>query len=280
MTTRTRPIPPHGERARYLRGCRCSSCSKAHYRYMSRYRLDRERGTHRRVPGAPARKHAQALYDAGWTTSQIADAAGCLQTTVSRLLRGCHKTIRADIATRILAAKPTIAACSPTTFVPAVGTVRRVQALMSIGYTLNSIAQDVGMYRTALGNVLNGKRATVTVATAVAMARVYSRRSKTSGPSLRARLYAARQGWSGPLAWDAASIDDPKARPETDTTQAPESIRDIAAARADEIKHLGRFGVAEEEIARRVGVTVGYVHGQLLGYRVPASRRQQLEEAA
>jgi hypothetical protein len=32
------PLPPHGQRARYIRECRCPECTKANTLYMREYR--------------------------------------------------------------------------------------------------------------------------------------------------------------------------------------------------------------------------------------------------
>ncbi|MFE7476282.1 hypothetical protein ACFU98_35105, partial [Streptomyces sp. NPDC057575] len=95
-----RTAPQHGERRCYLRGCRRPECLDAHYRYMSRYRLDRERGTTRRIPAGPAAQHVQNLHKDGWTTGQIAAASRCADRTISDLLHHKNKTVRKDLAAR------------------------------------------------------------------------------------------------------------------------------------------------------------------------------------
>ncbi|MEU2603222.1 helix-turn-helix domain-containing protein [Streptomyces albus] len=275
----TKPLPPHGTRARYLRGCHCDACRAANYRYLTRYRLDRERGTRRRVDAEAPRRHAQTLYDAGWTTNQIAEAAGCAPTAISRILRGAHATIRADIAARIFAARPSLRTVH-VGFVPAIGTIRRIQALMVLGHPLASIAEHAGMHPSPLGHVLNGHRRTVTTTTATKVARAYNKLSRVPGTSVRARNHAANRGWHGPLAWDD-NIDDPQAKPDTDTSGSCSSkSQQLAAARAADIQHLARFGIPTHEIAARVGVTPEYVRAQLRGHRVPGQPRTRLQEAA
>ncbi|MGW9245803.1 hypothetical protein [Streptomyces badius] len=212
MTTRA-PVQ-HGERRCYLRGCRLPECLDAHYRYMSRYRLDRERGTTRRVPPGPAAQHVQKLADAGWTIGQIAAAARCAERTLLDLRAQTNKTIQKALADRILTARPTLATVPGTTKVPAVGTVRRVQALRAIGYSLAEIAAAMGMAKTALSNTVCGRRPTVAVDTARAAQRVYKQLGKRPGTSRRATNRAAVMGWAPPAAWDDDTIDDPQARPE------------------------------------------------------------------
>jgi lambda repressor-like predicted transcriptional regulator len=220
MTTATRPrpatakLPPpeHGERRCYQHGCRQPECSDAHYRYMSRLRLDHARGNRRRVPSAPASDHVQALSQAGWSLGQIAAAAHCQPRTISDLLARRYPTTHGDIANRILATTITISTAPSRTHTDATGTIRRVQALMAIGHTMLSVANAIGMAPTALSNVSNGKHPTVTIATALATADLYKRWANTPGTNNRARNRAAHHGWPPPAAWD--DIDNPHARPD------------------------------------------------------------------
>lgn len=213
MTTTRTPVQ-HGERRCYLRGCRRPECLNAHYRYMSRYRLDRERGSARRIPPGPAAQHVQNLAAAGWTIGQIAAAAGCAERTLLDLRAQANKTIQKTLADRILKARPTLATVPGNTKVPAVGTVRRVQALRAIGYSLTDIAAAMGMAHTALSNTVCGRRPAVAVDTARACQRVYKQLSERPGTSKRSTNRAAVMGWAPPAAWDEESIDDPQARPE------------------------------------------------------------------
>lgn len=271
----TKTLPAHGERRTYLRGCRCTPCSDTNYRYMSRYRLERARGTKRRVPSQPARAYAKTLRAAGWTTGQIATAASCAETEISRIIRGTNNTIRADIAARILAAKPSLETCTPTSFVPATGTVRRIQALMAIGHTLTSIADAADAHRSPLGKVLQGHYPTVTVATALSVARVYTQMSKKAGTSQRARNLAKRSGWHGPLAWD--DIDDPNAQPETtDSNTVPRYL-----ALAEDGEWLERTqGYSREHAAARLGVTRDNLQASIARARKHQNRNDDLGAAA
>ncbi|MBQ1118468.1 hypothetical protein [Streptomyces sp. C3-3] len=213
MTTTRAPVQ-HGERRCYLRGCRRTECLNAHYRYMSRYRLDRERGSARRVPPGPAAQHVLSLAAAGWTVGQIAAAAGCAERTILDIRAQANKTIKKDLADRILKARPTLATVPGTTKVPAVGTVRRVQALMAIGHSLADIADAMGMARTALSNTVCGRRPAVAVDTARSAQRVYKEMSERPGDAKRSINRAVTRGWAPPAAWDDDTIDDPTARPE------------------------------------------------------------------
>lgn len=212
MSTRT-PLQ-HGERRCYLRGCRRPECSNAHYRYMSRYRLDTERGNNRRVPSGPVAAHVRQLIADGWSHGQIAAAARCTSGAISRVSRHRYPTIATDLAARILAARPTVSIVEERTSVSAVGTIRRVQALIAIGHSLLSIAEASGITKTALGHIVNHSHETITARNARSVANVYADWSEQPGTFARSRNRARDLGWPPPAAWDDDTIDDPTALPE------------------------------------------------------------------
>lgn len=256
MTT-TRNGPEHGTRACYVRGCRRPECGDAHYRYMSRYRLDRERGQARRLPAAPIVERARQLAAAGWTSGQIAQAAGCAERTISALLAGQFATVSAGVAAKVMDACPSLSVCAPTTYVHALGTIRRGRALMAIGHTVVSIADAINMANTELSRVLNGRREHVRVGTAQAMTRVYAAWSTTPGVSRRARNHAARRDWPGPDYWDDEDFDNPDFRPALSDDLGR---LQLGRHRRAEIEHLDTCGSSEQEIAERLDMDPKYVH--------------------
>ncbi|WP_392750618.1 helix-turn-helix domain-containing protein [Streptomyces sp. LN590] len=214
MTTATRTQPDHGTRACYLRGCRRPECADAHYRYMSRYRLDRERGQRRRTDAAAVAEHVRQLSATGWSHRQIADAAQCSERIITSLALGTYASTRADLATRILAAQPRIALAPPTSYVDATGTIRRIRALVAVGHSIKAVAEAVGIHKTSLGRIVNHEHARLTARHAQSVARVYKRLSTLQGDSAHARMRAARLGWAPPAAWDDDTLDDPSATPD------------------------------------------------------------------
>ncbi|NJQ04245.1 hypothetical protein [Streptomyces lonarensis] len=271
----TRPLPPHGERARYLRGCRCQPCSQGHYRWMSRWRLDVERGTPRRVPAGPAQDHVAALLAAGWCQASISRASGVAPKSVYETAVRRNPTIARALADRILSV-PIGTPPAAGKYVSAAGTCRRVRALMAIGYPAQQLAADLGISIGALSNILNERRPAVLRPTADATAALYRQLALRPGPSRRARVIAQNRGWHGPLAW-GDDIDDPAAEPEVDEA-TPLNTHEVAALRAEEIRHLGEAGVPAHEIAARVGRSVSYVREILTDRRGPGWREQQRQQ--
>lgn len=246
-----------GSRGCYLRGCRQPACIHANYQYMSALRLDHHRGQHRRTNATQTRHHIERLTAAGWSQAQIARAANIAHRTIGGILNG-QPTVSAGTARAILAIRIGPAPADQRD-VDATGTVRRVRALIAIGWPLTQLAPRFGLYVTALGRIANGQMEHVRSATADTIALDYRHLAGLPGPSQRSRREAVRRGWHGPTAWDERTIDDPAALPETADAEPVLSRDELAALRREEIAHLAGYGVGAEEIAARLGVGVSTV---------------------
>ncbi|MER7046728.1 hypothetical protein [Streptomyces jumonjinensis] len=261
-----RPLPDHGTRACYLRGCRRTECSTAHYRYMKRRRLDALAGKPRRTPAVQTRAHAERLRAAGWSQAQIARAADIHHRIISAIIAG-QPTVARHTALAIL----TISIGPPPADLrdtDPTGTIRRVRALVAIGWPLAQLAPQLGLHQSALGRLARGHHPMVRAATAERVAREYRRLARIPGPSTHARSIARRNGWLSPMAWD--DIDDPDTQPETDMQSGPLNRNQQGAARREEIVHLVEFGISEGEIAARLGMAPAYVHDLIHSLRKAA----------
>lgn len=89
--------------------------------------------------------------------------------------------------------------------VDGLGTRRRLQALMALGYPTAMIGAELGMMQNAVSAM--AKRATVTAAKRAAVAELFERWCMTPGPNAETAKRAARSGYMPPLAWE--DIDDP-----------------------------------------------------------------------
>ncbi|MGW7296139.1 hypothetical protein ACWGIB_27600 [Streptomyces xiamenensis] len=267
MSTPNRPLPGHGTRARFQRGCDCGPCTQANYRFMAAYRLEQHRGQRRRVPSGPALQHARALIAAGWIQAQISRAGGVSDRAVSDLMAG-NPRIHRTTANAILAIP--IGPPPRGRDIDATGTRRRLQALAVIGHTMVSIADEVGLARGAVIRIANGEFPSVRATTADAIADLYRSWVQRPGPSKRTSTIATRRGWHSPIAWDGDDIDDPCAMPDTGADDEPLTQAEARAINGQEMQHLASLGVAEHDIARRLGLRERHVHDTL----------RQLREAA
>lgn len=252
MLTRPTHTP---SRACWQRGCGQDTCRRAHQRYLKQWRVDRHRGQHRRVEAAPAQQHVRVLLAAGWMVGEIARAAGVTRQLISRLAAEDRAQVRADHSHRVLA----VTGPAPQhRDINAIGTVRRLRALMAMGHPLATVARETGLSAGRLSVIANGQRPHVRAATGEAVRAAYRRLVLTPGTSSRSRTWASRRGWHGPAAWD--DIDDPTAAPDPDVvSQGPVTWRERGEITTTEVLHLARAGTPDHEIAARVGCTLGWV---------------------
>jgi hypothetical protein len=87
------------------------------------------------------------------------------------------------------------------------GTRRRIQALMALGWTQSAIASTAGVSSVTVIDRLIRQVKQVRTSTAKQIADAYEQMSMTLGPSAVTRARAQRHGYPTPLCWD--NIDDP-----------------------------------------------------------------------
>lgn len=188
--------------------CDHPDCRAAFARYAKRWRIDRSRGLFRKTDTDAVRLHIAALRGQGWSLRAIAGAAGISPTAVSRYAAGqgiCIKTA----AIAILSLDPDTLPSRPSrgtnqVFVSRVGTVRRIQALMAIGYSHTDLIR-AGINRSH--NLLSQQGRWVTRTTHDKVADVYRTLATRPGPTPRAAREAAKRGYVSPIGWEDIDHD-------------------------------------------------------------------------
>jgi hypothetical protein len=217
---------PHGYARYRLDGCRCYTCAAA----VSDYNANRDRaiayGTwHPWVDAAPVRAHVTHLRSCGLGLRRIAAAASVQRSTLAGLMNGRPgrapaSKIRPATALRILDVQPTWDNLGDSTVIDATGTVRRLCALVALGWSQAKLAQRLDITPSNFTTTINADR--VLVRTARAVRGLYDELWNRQPPedthrekvaASRARNLARARGWVSPLAWDDDTIDDPAARP-------------------------------------------------------------------
>lgn len=247
----------HGTRANYVRGCKCADCRAANARYtkLAKYRSDK--GISTLVDAAPVKAHLAQLRAAGVGKRTIAQRAGVAQTVVNRLIGIDHskpaRRVHPDTARKLLAV--TIDDHADGTFIPSTGATRRIQALVSIGWTQTELGRRIGWTTANLNRITLGQVDNITRATYKLINDLYDELSMRPGPSQRARNLAARRSWAPPLAWD--DIDNPNEQPaERRSTRQGVAVEDVlelyqAGEIPDAIAH--RFGIAPTSVHTMIG---------------------------
>lgn len=190
--------------------------------YFKRWKYDADHGNYRTTPTEPVRLHIATLEGAGWSLRAIAGAAGVSPQLLTHVRSG-QRSMRKVSAAKILAVRADTLPKRPShqttePFVPRVGTVRRIQALMTIGWSCKAMAEHLtnGQDERWLHNKLNQQGRWVRRSTHDEVARLYRDLSTRPGPSEIARTRARLRGLAGPLDWDDIDHD---AEPERDLEQ-------------------------------------------------------------
>ncbi len=94
--------------------------------------------------------------------------------------------------------------------IDSLGTTRRIEALMAIGWTSGHIADLIGVTRSGVRRIKYSR--TVQIGTARRVEAAYDALSGRPGPSEMTRGRARSLGYAPPLAWD--DIDNPDETPQ------------------------------------------------------------------
>lgn len=216
----------HGQYTTYVHhGCRCTPCREAS-NTLTRDRVRQKAyGRYRFVDAEPARTHVKTLMAQGMGYARIASAAGAHPSTIAYLIYGIdgtdprppRKKIDRHTADAILAVELDLA---PGAKVPALGSRRRLEALMWNGWSASRLAHALGVEPTNLFYFRGSK--TVTRATHDAVAALFDELWNVDPPEAthrekisvaRTRRLARERRFAPPAAWDDATIDSPTARP-------------------------------------------------------------------
>lgn len=263
----------HGTRACYLRGpgpgtgkgCRCAACVRAHRDWG----ITRERGLVRGdwtpwTAAEPARAHVCELIAAGLTQENVAALAGVAPGSMTHLMRGSNgnppaRRIRPETARKILAVRASAAAVPPRGMVDSTGTVRRLRALVAIGWPMGWLADELAMKRTNFSVMMRGTQVRASTAAAVRelYRRLWDKRPPEDSPRRaaeirKARALAAARSWRLPMAWDDDRIDNPAARP----AAAGHGGLSAREGRLVDYAELRSWGLTREQAAARMGVSL------------------------
>jgi hypothetical protein len=186
------------------------------------------------------------------------DRSGCPWTwhgTAAAYSRGCRcpdaREARRLYAKRRRLGRPEVRR------LPAVGTQRRIRALMVLGHNSEAIAALVGISSSNLLEIA-GKRRYVTPLNYQRVSKAYDALSMTLGKSERTRRRAQRAGWAPPLAWEYQNIDDPAAKPAYGRMdrRLPSQPRVTHQERRDAVYRRWSEGATDRHIADELRTTV------------------------
>lgn len=149
------------------------------------------------------------------------------------------------------------------------GTTRRLQALVALGYSTAQLDAALGQQRTYVLALL-ARDHLIHRTTAHRVAALYDHLSMRppdestqykKSAATRSRSLARRNGWAPPLAWEGIDIDDPAARPEIGSPARPkDSLDEVVVERVMRgerlpMTHAERVAVVSKMRAQGHGLT-------------------------
>lgn len=253
----------HGTRNAYVVDkCRCDDCTTAatDYERARRRAIVYGRYDVGRVDADPVRTHIRYLQENGVSVKRTAQLTGLSTSTVGSIIWGRHERghdpyprVFKETAEKILAVKPTLENMAHGHVIDGIGTGRRLQALVAIGWSQSRLGERLGIAISNMQGIVIGKP--VTVGKALAVKALFDElwnqpqmgadhRSKIAAN--RARNYAQARGWLPPMAWDEDTIDDPTFVPDLQARNDPSAL-------IEDVEFLVRTGVGLESILSRTG---------------------------
>jgi DNA-binding NarL/FixJ family response regulator len=291
----------HGTRTAYVKDqCRCTACRAANSEASRTAYRQRALGRWQPlIDAAPTRAHIEALRKAGVGVDQIARLAGISASHVRELVphprshRPPTQRIRPETARRVLAIRVTAANRAPRSHVDAMGTRRRLQSLIAIGWTQARLAAELRRSASNLQRTMTSKAVTAHTAAQVTAlyARLWNRppRHTTNADYASieaARALAAAQGWQPPLAWDDIDADPEPHHAQLSAATDEADLDEIAIERAvagDGIRLVHLTLAEQDEVIRRLteqGRSIRDIAEQLGTTKRTVSRRRRSVNAA
>lgn len=202
------------------------------------YTRDRARGVRRYVEATDTRAILRGFLEAKVPLRALARSTGLSDTAIGAIIEGRRTHVQRSTAAKAAALTLADVYGQAGGTVPAVGTTRRVQALMAIGWR----KPDLATAGIPSAQLVTRARSHVTAATWRQVGEVYDRLSMTPGPSASARERATRRGYAPPLAWDEDALDDPRATPQFgrpgDDTVDPVAVASVATGQGGKPSHV------------------------------------------
>jgi hypothetical protein len=222
-----RPEREHGYARYKLDGCRCYTCGFANATYYEARERAIMYGTWQPfTDAAPVREHLLRLRDCDMGLRRVAAVARVDRKRLQAILTGRpergtppQEKVRPALAAAVLAVEPTLDNLGGSTVIAAIGTRRRLQALVARGWPQAQLASRLGWTDANFSDLL--RREHVIVRTARAVRALYAqlwdqdpRQHGVTNQAYSRALNAARcSDWSPPAAWDDETLDLPGAKP-------------------------------------------------------------------
>ena len=173
----------HGDRLRYLAGCRCDSCRRANTAYESARQRARRAGDWNGIVSAEkAKAHLKALSVQGVGRRSVSAASDVADSILTEIIAGRKTSIRARTERAILAV--TLQAAGDRALVPANSTWSKLNRMLRDGHTKAELARHLGKK----GPALQLNKDFVTVRTAYEVERLFKQLRSVDAKNSIARI--------------------------------------------------------------------------------------------
>lgn len=198
------------------------------------------------VDSGPTKARIELLLSRGIGWAGL-EAAGISQ----QWWRQCGDRVQARVERKVLSIPVPERVIAGGT-IPAIGTIRRLQALAAMGWPFTMIGPMLGHHERYPSQLM--RRTVVLSSTAAKVDEVYRELAMKPGPSDWVRTVARGKGWQTAFAWD--DIDNPG--------EAPDVGERVRVSRTEQIEELREIGVTDVcQIATRLGIQPGSVERQM-----------------
>jgi transcriptional regulator with XRE-family HTH domain len=235
-----------------LRRGYCNRCD-AHRRALLGYRCSY-------VDAEPARLHIKALQAAGLGLRRISELSGVNRKVLQWVMTGRSERaqppsarISARNARKIVAVpvpEVTHRVAAAHQLVDAVGTIRRLQALVAFGYPRADLARRLGVAPSNATRLFRADSGRVTAGLARRVEDLFGQLQMAPGPSSRARNEGAAKGWVLPFEWDEEELDHFSFAPGEACHVAPQRPQTVGEL----VGELRELGYGDTDIARRLNI--------------------------
>lgn len=274
MTATVRREAPHHDNLTCYTDyrCRLPECvDRYNARNRERVRAHKTGAWAGLVDAGPARAHIRRLLQDGMSAEAIARLADVSVHSVLDIMRphpskrrGRRRRITPDVEQKILAVRADDRASGR---ISSTGTVRRIQALVAVGWPVTRIARQAGLSCANAHELLQRPRVYVSTARTIAVVYDELRRKKpekhgvTKAHVTVAKNRAARLNWPPPSYWASqpGAIDDPEFVPEYGKTRLQ-----IIAEEGHWLTTVA--GLDRGAAAARIGVDRSYLDRALAAY--------------
>ncbi|AHJ86329.1 hypothetical protein 32HC_51 [Mycobacterium phage 32HC] len=212
----------------------------------------------------PVQEHIDALLKAGRTLREISQQAGVEQRRVLMIYEGrAHRGKKRRTHVYRRTADAILAIEVPGDVVAALGTVRRIQALVTIGHPFFELARRLDVDDRELERIATRQPTIVSIELDEKIRALYGELAMIPGKNGEARQLGRRMQWAAPFAWDDdADLDNAAAKPAgvpspprgpkpTIPPDFPEMVADHRAAGRTDAEIAAFFDLTIEALKKR-----------------------------